>query len=180
MVALAVADADLPPTFGETVVTGYGSVVISKLGHLSACLSWESKWVSNFDLFWILPTPASINHVLGNGARYIRTYSCFEDSLSPSPGDRSDPRRHEPGATSHDRERGPPGGVSAAVRERLQTPAWPHLFAERRKGSCFVCCKSFVSHFTQLPFSFRSQMEDGTEHNPLRLEDECAHRLLGC
>lgn len=29
IVALAVADADLPPTFGETVVTGYGSVVIS-------------------------------------------------------------------------------------------------------------------------------------------------------
>lgn len=28
-VALAIADTDLPSLFGETVVTGYGSVVIS-------------------------------------------------------------------------------------------------------------------------------------------------------
>jgi hypothetical protein len=28
IVTLAIADADLPPLFGETVVTGYGSVVI--------------------------------------------------------------------------------------------------------------------------------------------------------
>lgn len=33
MVALAEADADLPPTFGETVVTGYGSVVLSEFRH---------------------------------------------------------------------------------------------------------------------------------------------------